>query len=93
MHLNEINLTLNIDGVGLIYGTFPQWKELVSSLSEGRGVDYTASVRCCEESLTSAVNYLLRTSRTTCTEPEAFGLRQNPVTPPDSELVEQLLAA
>ena len=48
-----------------------------------------------EESLAAMVNYLRRSFAppTSVPEPEKFGLRLNPVSPSDSYLVAQLLAA
>jgi hypothetical protein len=92
---DTLNLTLCIDGLGLVYGTLPQWKAFISALSEGRAANYSRNARVSEESLTSLVNYLRRSYAPIAArpEPEAFGLRLNPITPSDGCLANQLLAA
>lgn len=91
---SKLNLTLGIDGGRLYYGSFRQWQNFISALSEGRAMDYSHSVRFGEESLTAMVSYLRR-SFPPCTaipEPEQYGLRLNPPTPPDGELAKQLFS-
>ena len=95
MNANELNLTLNIDGVGLVHGTFHQWQDFISRLAQGGSADYRASVRYNQESVTSMVSYLRRTFKpqSELPVPEAFGLQQMPPVPTDGELIKALLTA